>query len=71
MINIAALQKYFTEEFAPREFAEQLHSVMTDYVRMACYAGGEASPKTVAWNIDFLESLRRVVLECETDDPKE
>ena len=71
MINTAALQKYFTDDFTPRDFAEQLHSVMADYTIMACYSEGNADMKKVGLNIDFLEDFRRVVLECETADPEE
>ena len=44
---------------------------MADYTIMACYSEGNADMKKVGLNIDFLEDFRRVVLECETDDPEE
>lgn len=70
MIDVAVLQKYFTEETNPREFAESIHAVMADYVRLSCCAEQEADPKTILWNIDFLEELRRVALKCETSNPE-
>ena len=71
MINVTALQKYLTDDFTPRDFAEQLHSVMADYAIMACYSEGNADMKKVGLNIDFLEDFRRVVLKCEIDELEE
>lgn len=68
MIDVAVLQKYFAEETNPREFAENIHAVMADYVRLSCCAEQEADSKTILWNIDFLEELRCVVLKSEISE---
>lgn len=68
MINITILERHLIENISPKEFAEVLHGIMTDYVRMACLAGENADLKTVVCHIDFLEELRNVVLACATEE---
>ena len=67
MINVQALEKFFTESTTPKEFAEVMHAIMTDYVRMACFAEGKAELSTLVWHIDLLEELRQAVLVSEQE----
>ena len=67
MINAAYLQKFFTEDTNPKEFAEVMHSLMADYVRLACMAEGSAVLKRVAFHVDYLEDVRRAVLEADCE----
>lgn len=65
-MDFGKLETFFAEDCSVKDFAELMHGVMTDYVMMAAHAGGEADLRTVARNIDFLDSVRRVVMECGT-----
>lgn len=64
MMNTDALGRLLTQDYTVTQFAELMHDVMTEYVRMACHAGAEAYPKKLAQHIDFLESVRKAALEC-------
>lgn len=70
MIDVAAVQKFFENDISPREFAEFLHGIMADYVRVSCFDGDNANLKVIGHNIDILEEFRSVVLKCETSNPE-
>ena len=67
-MNLSSIERLLTEDFTIGQFAEAMHSVMTDYVRMALYAGAEADLSQVARNMEFLEAVRSTVLQCEDPD---
>ena len=65
MIDVTAIQKFLSDDMTPREFAEQLHCIMADYVRLACFAGANADLSVVGNHIEILEEFRSRVLQCE------
>ena len=65
MIDVTAIQKFLSDDMTPREFSEQLHRIMADYVRLACFAGDNANLIVVGKHIEILEDFRSRVLQCE------
>lgn len=66
MIDVTAIQKFLSDDMTPHEFAEQLHRIMADYVRLACFAGANADLSVVGNHIEILEEFRNSVLLCKT-----
>ena len=66
MIDVTAIQQFFADNMAPCEFAEQLHHIMADYVRLACFAGENANLYMIGNHLEILEEFRNHVLQCKT-----
>lgn len=72
MIDVKRLEAYFREECTVKEFAEQMHGVMMEFVLMAAHAGCDTSLGRVATFIEFLDGLRTAVLKaCDDEDLEE